>query len=181
MDLVFIGEKQREVTLEDLYLKAVQKMTYWLIMGENGGKYFGAAAYRAWADDIETGRFEDGNLPLWENYGVYVCNIATSGGEFTYIFDKLAGVSEKYSRLTSLGKKIQKLLPAETPAGGKSLLWVKLEELGGGMDMGRVRETMRDKAKRAEVAAVLRDYAERLDQAAALLEKEVLLNMSDNH
>lgn len=170
MDLIFIGEKQREVTLEELYMKSIQKMTHWLTLPERDGKYFGAAAFRAWADDIETGRFANNNLPLWENYGVYVCNLATSGGELTYIFKKLADMNQSYLYLAHLGEKIQKLLPAESPTGGRSLLWIQLDELEGGMDLDKVKETMHDKEKRSKVSAVLRNYAERIDQVVKLLE-----------
>jgi AraC-like DNA-binding protein len=169
MDLIFIRGKQREVTLEELYLKSIQKMAYWLTLPEHDGIYFGAAAFRAWADDIEAGRFAGDDMPLWENYGVYVCNLATNGGEPTYIFRKLADMNQSYSYLASLGEKVQKLLPAESPTGGKSLLWIQLEELDGGMDMNKVKATMRDKEKRSKVAAALRDYAERIDQAVELL------------
>ena len=179
MDLIFIGEKLREVTLEELYIKAIQKMTHWLTLPEHDGVFFGASAFRAWADDIEAGRFEDENLPMWENYGVYVCNLATSGGEPTYIFKKLADMNQSYEYLYHLGEKIQKLLPAESPTGGRSLLWIQLEELGGGiaqdgaMDHGSFIATMRNKEKRSKVAAALRDYAGRLDQAVELLKENV--------
>ena len=179
IDLVFIGEKQREVTLEELYLKAIQKMTHWLTLPSRGGLFFGAAAFRAWADDIEAGRFACDDVPVWENYGVYVANLATSGGEPTYLFEKLAGMNQAYSYLAPLGEKIRELLPAESPTGGRSLLWIQLEELGGGMsqsgamDKNVFRETMRDKAKRSKVAAALRDYAGRLDYVVELLENTI--------
>ena len=177
MDLIFVGEKRHEVTLEELYIKAIRKMTHWLTLSERDGMFFGASAFRAWANDIEAGRFANENLSLWENYGVYVCNLATSGGEPTYIFRKLADMNQSYSYLAPLGEKIQKLLPAESPTGGRSLLWMQLEELGGGfwdesgggVDMDRVKTTMHDKEKRSKVADALRDYAERLDQAVELL------------
>jgi hypothetical protein len=179
MDLIFIGEKQREVTLEELYLKAIQKMTHWLTLPECGGVFFGAAAFRAWADDIEAGRFGDENLPMWENYGVYVCNLATSGGMPEYIFMKLAEMNQLHLYLAQLGDKIQKLLPNEGYMKGRSLLWIQLEKLGGGMaqngamDHGIFITTMRDKEKRSKVAAALRDYAGRLDQAVELLKENV--------
>jgi len=175
MDLIFIGKKRHEVSLERLYLNAIQKMTYWLTLPEHDGVYFGSEAFRAWADDIEAGHFADDDIPMWENYGVYVCNIATSGGESTYLFRKLADMNQSYSYLASLGEKIQKLLPAESPIGGKSLLWMQLEELGGGMDMGEAKITMRNKEKRSKVAAALRDYAERLDRAVELLKEGLLV------
>ena len=179
MDLIFIREKRREVTLEELYLKAIQKMTYWLTLPEQNGLFFGAAAFLAWADDIEAGRFAGDDIPIWENYGVYVCNLATSGGEPTYIFKKLADMNQSYAYLAPLGEKIQQLLPAESPTGGRSLLWIQLEELGGGMaqdgamDKDVFKATMRDKEKRSKVAAALRDYAKRLDQAVWILKENL--------
>ena len=186
LDLVFIGEKQRDVSLEEVYLNAIKKMPHWLTLPERNGMYFGAAAYRKWAEDIESGRFEDENLLMWENYGVYVCNLATSGGEPTFIFGKLADINPQYAELAEVGKKIQELLPAETPIGGRSLLWIQLEELGGGMDRGGGMDkktftvTMQDKEKRSKVAAALRDYARRLDQALALL-KDGLEKLENNN
>lgn len=175
LDLVFIGKKKREVSLEEIYLNIIKKMPYWLTLPEHSGMFFGAAAYRAWADDIEAGRFTNESLPLWENYGVYVCNLATSGGEPTYIFKKLADMNPKYTELANVGVRIQNLLPAETPTGGRSLLWIQLEELGGCMNMDDVKITMRDKEKRGKVASALRDYAQRLDQAIELMNESLLL------
>ncbi|MCL2773556.1 MAG: helix-turn-helix domain-containing protein [Oscillospiraceae bacterium] len=180
IDLIFIGEKQREVTLEELYMKAIHKMTYWLTLPERNGLFFGAAAFRAWADDIEAGRFEEESLSMWEDYGVYVCNLATSGGGVTTsIFKKLAGMNQSHSHLAEIGEKIDKILENRTPRNGRCKLWLQLEELGGGMaqngamDKDLFRTTMRDKEKRSKVAAALRDYAERVDQAVMLLENEL--------
>ena len=169
-DLIFIGDRKREVTLEDIYIAALRRMTHWLTLPERNGKFFGAAAYRKWADDIEAGRFEDANLCLWSNYGVYVCNLATRGGEAAFICGKLADINAKYADLAGLGEKIQELSRTESSTGGRSLLWRQLEEAGGGMDMDRVKMTMRDREQRAKVAALLRDYAERIDRVVELLD-----------
>ena len=77
--------------------------------------------------------------------------------------------------LEPFGSRIQALLPAETPTGGRSLLWVELESLGGGMDMAQVRETMRDRARRGRVSAALRQYADRLEEALALMREAAAL------
>ena len=174
LDLVFIGEKQRDVTLEELYLAAVQKMPHWLTLPERGGMFFGAAAFRAWAGDIEAGRYEDESLPLWENYGVYMYNLATSPAIPFFIFRKLAKMNPAHARYMALYDEIIKLFPSFKPDDitlddSKDGLWSALERLGGGMDLDKVRITMRDKEKRAKVAAALRDYAGRLDQALALI------------
>lgn len=174
IDLIFIGEKQREVTLEELYIKAIQKMTHWLTLPEHDGLFYGAAAFRAWANDIETGRFADDSLPLWENYGVYVSNLATSPAIPFFIFKKLSQMNPAFSNYMELHDEIKKLFPSYkpddiTPDESKDGLWSDLEHIGGGMNMDVVRITMHDKEKRSKVAAVFRDYAERLDQTVELL------------
>jgi len=175
IDLILIGKKQREVTLEELYVTAAYKMVHWLTLPERGGKYFGAAPYRAWADDIENGRFEDENLPLWENYGGYICNLATNGGGVpTFIFNKLANMNSSFSQFALLGEKIFGLLEN----GNGCFIWNTLEKMDAGMaeggsNMHKVRATMRDKEKRSKVAAVLRDYAERIDQVVEIIKTDL--------
>jgi len=176
MDLIFIGEKRLEVTLAKLYKKAIQKMTHWLTLPEHDGVFFGSAAFRAWADDIEAGRFEDESLSMWCDYGVYVCNLATSGGGIPCgIFKKLADMEQSYAHWAEIGEKIDFVLENRTPRDGRCKLWLQLEELGGGMaqdgamDFGAFKTTMRDKEKRSKVAAALRDYAKRVDQAVEIL------------
>lgn len=171
LDLIFIGEKQRDVSLEKIYISAIKKMSYWLTLPERNGMYFGAEAFYKLANDIEEGRFATEGMNLWDNYCVYICNIATNGGEPTYIFNKLADINHKYDGLIQVAEQIQKLLPLETPTGGKSLLWVKLDELEAGMNTKTVAVTMRDIKKRSKVAETLRDYAKRLEQVVELLNK----------
>ena len=169
IDLVFIGERQREVALEELYEEAAGKTLHWLTLPERDGVFFGAAAYRAWADDIEAGRFEDNDLPLWENYGIFICNLATNGSWIFGTFKKLAESNSSYARLMPQSGKIHDLLcPEWSPEGGKNL-WTQLEELDAGMDMDKVKITMRDKEKRSKVAATLRNFAERLDKAIEIM------------
>lgn len=170
-DLIFIGKKQHDISLENIYLNIINKMYYWLTLPEKNGMFFGAAAYRAWADDIETGRFENESLSLWDNYGVYVCNLATNGGGPVYIFKNLASMNSSYSRLGDLGDKIQEFMPTEN---GRNLLWVRLDKLGAGMNMDDVKITMSDKEKRSLAADALRNYAKQIDRISVLLKKSDL-------
>lgn len=57
LDLIFIGDKQKNVSIEDIYISAIKKMPYWLTLSEQNGMYFGEEAFYKWADDIEMGRF----------------------------------------------------------------------------------------------------------------------------
>ena len=56
---------------------------------------------------------------------------------------------------------------------GQCNIWNSLENLKSGMNMDDVKVTMRDKEKRSKVAAVLRDYAIRLDRVVEVLEDGV--------
>ena len=170
MDWIFVGEKQREITQEEIVLRAIKMMPHWLALPGRDGMFFGAAAFRAWADDIEAGRYEDEGAGLWDDYGVYVCNLATSGGEPTYLFRQLAELNPQYAHYIELGEKIQRLLPAETPTGGKTLDWIRLDKLKGGLDAER--KILCDKKKRGKIAAVLRERADHLDEALRLLSPE---------
>lgn len=176
IDFVFIGEKQREVSLGEIYINAIKKMVYWLSLPNHDGLFYGAAAFRAWADDIEAGRFTDSDLSIWENYGVYVCNLATSPAIPFYLLKKLSEMDSVYSNYAALHDEIKSLFPSFKPDDvtaheNKDGLWSELESLGAGMNMELVKTTMQDHDKRSKVAAVLRDYAGRLDKTAELLKQ----------
>jgi len=60
------------------------------------------------------------------------------------------------------------LLPAETPTGGKTIDWIRLEKLKGGLHAKR--KVLRNRKKRAKIAAVLRERAGYLDEVVRILE-----------
>ena len=176
MDWIFAGDKLREVTLEELYLGAVKRIPYWLTLPERDGMFFGAAAFRAWADDIENERYEDEKTNLWTDYSVYVVNLATSPAIPYFMLKKLAEMNSAYSGYRQLHDKISTLFPAfkpddMVPDESKGGLWSELEHLGGGLNV--TREVLCDKEKRSKISAALRDYASRLDKAVELLERSI--------
>ena len=176
MDWIFVGEKLHDITMEGLYLGAVSNMTHWLTLPERDGMFFGAAAFRAWADDIEAGRYENKKTHLWDDYGVYVCNLATSPAIPYFIFKKLAKINPAYTHYMALHDEIVRLFPAFkpddiVPDDGKDGLWSELEHLRGGFNV--TRKVMRNKKRRGKIAAALRGYAERLDEAVRILNKNL--------
>ncbi len=159
----------------EFLLACLRGLPHWVTLPADGTKRFGAAAFRAWADDIDEGRFADDRLPLW---GKLRRVRLLSGHERRRADLPLPQAGRNGPPLRPLepfGSRIQALLPAETPTGGRSLLWVELESLGGGMDMAQVRETMRDRARRGRVSAALRQYADRLEEALALMREAAAL------
>jgi hypothetical protein len=171
MDFIFAGPKKGQLTLEDFYFhQAIFQMAHWLALPERAGMFLGAAALRAWAEDIENGRYEDESADLWGDYGVYVRNMATSGGMPAFVFDKLAGLDGQYAAFREIGAKLKNLFPAGPD--GRTQDWIKLEALGGGMNAAR--EVLRDQARRGEIAAVLRDRANRYDAALRVLNEDMV-------
>jgi hypothetical protein len=161
------------VTLDALYLDAVKRIPSWLTLPERDGMFFGTAAFRAWADDIEGGRYEDTATDLWADYSVYVCNVATTPALPYFMLKKLAEMRAEYADYLPLHDKISALFPAfkpddmVVPDDSKDGLWSELEHLGGGFNV--TRDVLCDKAKRGKIATVLRGYASRLDMAVELL------------
>ena len=172
MDWIFAGDRLRDVTREELYLGAVKRIPSWLTLPERDGMFFGTAAFRAWADDIEGGRYEDTTTDLWVDYTVYVCNLATTPALPYFLLKKLADMSAVYADYLPLHDQLIALFPAfkpddMVPDDSKDGLWSELEHLGGGFNV--TREVLCDKVKRGKIAAALRSYASRLDQAVELL------------
>lgn len=172
MDWIFIGDRLRDMTREELYLGAVKRISYWLTLPERDGMFFGTAAFRAWADDIEGGRYDDNTTDLWVDYSVYVCNLATTPALPYFMLKTLAEMRAEYADYLPLHDTINALFPAfkpddMVPDDSKDGLWSELEYLGGGFNV--TREVLRDKTKRGNIASALRGYASRLDKAVELL------------
>jgi len=79
---IFVGEKKEQKDLRQLYRDAIYNLPR-LLTTKTEGYCFGAEAYRVWADEIESGKFE-GMKPeefdSWANYICYVCALATNSG-----------------------------------------------------------------------------------------------------
>ncbi|MDR2525198.1 MAG: hypothetical protein LBC83_03230 [Oscillospiraceae bacterium] len=90
---IFVGEKKEQKDLAQIYRDTIVELPSLLTM-KNDKFRFGAEAFRAWAADIENGRF-DGMKPEdfdgWAMYQTYVCNLATNGSCCYGFFDKAAG------------------------------------------------------------------------------------------
>ena len=76
----FVGNKKHEPELRDLYRDVILDMPR-LLSVDTGAYCFGAAAFRAWADEVDRGRFvgmSADQFDDWAMYKIYVCNVATN-------------------------------------------------------------------------------------------------------
>ena len=118
------------------------------------------------------GRFTDEKLDSdwWSNWGVYVCNIAASGGQIAALLKKASLSDDTYAFLADIAAQVDELFPAENPYGaGRCLLWLRFEELGVGMDMESVKEKLSCPEIREQAARTLEDYADRLEKIAQIM------------
>ena len=167
-DWIFIGDKKRDTSYEEIIRNAVLKMPYWLSLPERNGMYFGAEAFHTWAKNIENGRYEN-EKDLWANYGVYIANLATNAGNSgnePYIIKKFAEIDSRYKNMCD---QILKLYVSLSNQDGG--VWKALEELGGGFNV--TREVLCNKEKRTQIAMKLREAADCFDELVKILEESL--------
>lgn len=115
--------------------------------------------------------YKNTDFDWWGNWGVYVCNIATSGGQIATQLHKVSLLDDQYSFLNDVALQVDQLYPTEDSFGaGKCRLWGELEALGLGMDMRSVKENITNPKIREKAACILEDYANRLKKVAQIME-----------
>lgn len=79
--MIFVGDKKENRSLADIYREAIRAIPQYQNI-KTDAYCFGAEAFRAWAEDIEKGKF-DGmaveEFDRWSYYTNYVCVAATNG------------------------------------------------------------------------------------------------------
>lgn len=173
-DWIFVGEKKRVIAFEDIILNSVRKMQYWLTLSEKNGKFFGAAAFRAWADDIENDRYKH-ETDLWANYGVYFCNMATNSWANNISDAPHASLINKFVQMhlqfTVMKDKIAEQYFKIGNGDGAGGIWKDLENLGGGFNVNH--EALRDKEKRTKIADKIREAADCLETVVRILKQNI--------
>jgi len=180
IDLIFMGEKQRDVPLARLYLEAVQRWSA-LLTTRTDEYVFGAQAFRAWSNDIEGGKFDDpatlsevGFLPQdrgdfeWWNYVNYVCLLATNGSCCFSFLEKAKELNPDMAfldEIAALYRKMGGMWGGDKPSKGC------LEKLGGGFNV--TWETLQNPKKRAKIVAKIRRCADCVDEVVRILEQGV--------
>lgn len=171
-DWVFVCAKKREIAYEDIIIGAVKKMRHWLTIPEENGICYGAAAFRAWADDVEAGRF-DNEPDLWANYGVYFANLATnswanniSDAPYASLLYKFAQINPQFADMRD---KIAEQFYIIGYGDGKGGIWKELEELGGGFNLSN--ETFQDIEKKTQIAKKLREATDCMEAIDQILQK----------
>jgi len=169
---VFVGQKNEQKELRQLYRDIIFNLPK-LLTTKTDAYCFGAEAFRAWAADIENGRF-DGMKPEefdgWGMHKCYVANLATNahcnsncGHNF---LAKAQELNPDFTFLDAIRAQYRKM----------HVLWMEqpgenLEALGGGFNI--TLETLQDKPKREKITAKIREFADCADGIVQVLKKDL--------
>jgi len=181
--IVIVGNKKHEVTIRQLYRDAIIQLPKLLTM-RTDDYIFGAQAFRAWANDIEIGKYDEIGVDFF-TYEVYVLCLATNSGGCQEFFKKAQELNPDFAFLEDVRKQYR--ITNYLWNGGHWMINVHsseeleemkrlygdttLEKLGGAF--GCKLETLQDKENRALIAKQIRRFADCMD--------EVVRIFNDNH
>lgn len=156
---LFIGAKKSAIELKTLYREALAAIPR-LFSIKNEKYCFGAEAFYAWADRIESDYFDQ--LPQeafrkWEMYTSNICNMATNGCCAVWFLNRTKELNPEMQFVDEIIQRYERIARIWERDNGKDL-----ESLGGGFNI--TLETLRDQTKRQVIANRLREAGDCLNQ-----------------
>jgi DNA-binding transcriptional MerR regulator len=167
---VFMGEKLEQKELRQIYRDAIKALPSILTV-KTDSYCFGAEAFRAWAEDIEGGKFVNVKLEdfcAWFMHTTYVCNLATNSSCCYAFLDKAMELNADFSFLKDVGGQYRKMAKMWNNDNGEDL-----EALGGGFNV--TLEALQDKEKRGKIAAKLRKFAVCVDEVVRIIKEGIAI------
>lgn len=185
---VVVSGKTADVSLAEIYRNAILELPKLLTM-HTDEYVFGANAFRAWADDIENGKYDnmtpedfDGNFFA---YDIYVLNLSTNSGGCQSFLQKAQELNPDFAFLEDVRKqyRITNYLwnggywindvhsPEEREEMKRLYGDYSLETLGGAF--GCKLETLQDKNKRAPIVKQMRRFAACIDEVVRILNENL--------
>lgn len=165
---IFVGAKKKSRPLAQLYREAISAIPQHLSV-KTDTYCFGAEAFKAWARDIENGKFDKmaiEEFDIWAYYTNYVCVLATNGSccheflkrarELNADFNFLEEVSALYRRTAEMWGGDNNRNDANS-----------LEILGGGFNV--TLEVLQDKERRSKIVAKIREFPDVMDEILRVL------------
>jgi len=182
---IVISGQRYEVSLKDVYREAIMHLPD-LLTTKTDEYTLGAEAFRAWAGDIENGKFDsikpedfDGNFLIYE---IFVVNLATNSGGCQSFLEKAQELNPDLSFLEAIRKQYRimnylwngghwikdVLTPKEREEMMRLYGDYNLESLGG--SFGCKLDTLQDKEKRGPIVKQLRRFADCVDEVVRVLD-----------
>lgn len=161
---IFVGEKRENRPLAQLYREAILAIgQYQNIKTET--YCFGAEAFRAWAGDIENGKFDkitNEKFDTWCDYTNYVCVLATNGSCCREFLKRTRELNPDMTFLEEVSRLYKRIGDMWNHDKGTDL-----EALGGGFNI--TLETLQDKERRCKITAKIREFAAVTDEILRVL------------
>lgn len=182
---VFIGEKKEQKELKQIYHDAILNLSK-LLTTKTDNYCFGAEAFRAWANDIENGKYEkmkSEEFNGWMMYTNYVCNLATNSGGCRGFLNKAQELNPDFTFLDDVKKQYRitgLLWNAKHEAGdGFATEYMKqhgnlpdnLEAISGGFNI--TLEALQDKTRRERIVSTIRKFADCMDEVVRILNENL--------
>jgi len=163
---IFVGEKKQTRELSQIYREAIQALP--ALMTQKTHNYsFGPEAFRAWANEIETGRYDNikpEEFNGWTMHNAYICALATNGSCCHEFLIRAQKLNPDMGYLDEISKLYSKTAAMWNKQNGEDL-----EALGGGFNV--TLEALQDREKRTKIAMKIREIAGVVDEIVQQLEK----------
>ena len=161
----FIGEKKESRDLAAVYREAIQNLPKLLTAKMSSG-VFGAAAFYAWADDIERGKFngmKEEDFDGWSMHTSFVCAMATNGSCCHGFLKRAMELNPDMAWLEDISKLYKRTGEIWNNDNGQDL-----EALGGGFNV--TLAALQDVEKRTAIAAKIREAGACIDEVLRILQ-----------
>lgn len=189
---IIVNKKLRDVSLKSIYREAIYQLPEILSI-KSDSFVLGAQAFRAWANDIENGKYEgmepedyNGNYFAYE---IYVVNLATNSGGCQSFLEKAQEMNPDFTFLEDVRKQYRitnylwnggywikdVLTPLEREEMKQLYGDYNLESLDGAF--GCKLETLQDKERRASIVSQIYKFADCMDEVVRILND----NLKDKH
>lgn len=166
---IFVGEKKQQKDLKQLYRDVIYGMPS-LLNAETKEYCFGAKAFRAWADEIEGGKFDGMKLEDyndWTMYKIYICNLATNGSCCHSFLEKARNLNPDMAFLDDVDKLYWKMANMWNNQNGEDL-----EAIGGGFNV--TLDALQKIEPRTKIVAKIREFAVCMDEIMQILTKNLI-------
>jgi len=169
---VFAGEKKEQRPLAGIYREAVCEIPQRMSI-KTDTHCFGPEAFRAWARDIENGKFDSmtgEEFDAWAYYTNYVCVLATNGScchEFLKRARELNPDFGFLEEISALYRRTAEMWGGDNNQNDPD----SLEALSGGFNI--TLEALQNKEKRSRIVAKIREFANITDEILAVLKKNL--------
>jgi len=165
---IFVGEKKEQKELAKIYREAIYALPE-LLTTDNDKYCFGSAAFRKWADDVESGYF-DGMKPDefdgWAMYTNFVCVLATNGSCCYGFLERAQKLNPDMTFLDDIANLYKRMGQIWNNDNGKDL-----EALGGGFNI--TLEVLQNPEKRTKIAARIRECGDIIDEVVSIINKNI--------